>query len=149
MNLSIDPTAERVACACADGVVRVFTLINNKMSAEVSTLGPTDEKLPLMSVKWLLTEQTNLLVAASAGGRVSLVSGKQEKGAPLHQFQEVDNYIMSVDSHPRGVQFATAGKDCLIRLYDSEKTTINSTLQGIDWAKSGHNNRLCCVKYVD
>ncbi len=41
-------------------------------------------------------------------------------GKELSRIEEADNQIFGLDYNKDGSQFATAGKDCTIRVYDEE-----------------------------
>lgn len=43
--------------------------------------------------------------------------------------------------------FATAGKDCMVRIYDEETKEVTQKLHGVAWHKPGHNNRLFSVRW--
>lgn len=45
--------------------------------------------------------------------------------------------------------FATAGKDCNIRIYDEQTKSLAKTCKKADWNNTGHDNRIFAVKFID
>lgn len=84
-------------------------------------------------------------MAANAAGRIVEFSTKT--GKKIHESVEEDNYIFALDYSYNGKQFATAGKDCVVRIYDSETKTVHTALSGVHWHKPGHNNRLFGIRF--
>ena len=54
---------------------------------------------------------------------------------------------MTVDYAKDGRQFATGGKDNIVRVYDESTKKVISELKSVKWFSPGHNNRLFCVKW--
>ena len=74
----------------------------------------------------------------------------------LFSIEEKDNSINSIDFSPNGEQFATAGKDSNIRIYDEstynhhlDTKSISITLGAASWNNSGHSNRIFSLKFID
>lgn len=85
------------------------------------------------------------MLAASGSGTIYQFLAKT--GKKIFERQEEDNYIFAMDYNPKGTLFATAGKDCVIRVYDEETKEVRSKLQGVSWHKPGHNNRLFGLRF--
>jgi len=65
-----------------------------------------------------------------------------------HTDQKTPNQIYAIGYRPDGLQFATAGKDCVVRVYDEATKTEVATLdKGIHVSCIGHANRVFSVKY--
>jgi len=58
---------------------------------------------------------------------------------------------LTVDYNKDGTQFATAGNDGIVRIYDEKMLkvarTLNTELEGGGSGAPGHSNRVFCVKY--
>lgn len=54
-----------------------------------------------------------------------------------------------MDFSPNGTQFATAGKDFNIRIYDEGTKSVEVTLAAAQWDSKGHSNRVFAVKFID
>lgn len=85
-----------------------------------------------------------LLVANTNGSIFQYVS---KTGKEIWRTTEEGNFVMAVDYAPNGKNFATAGKDNIIRIYDEETKAIAHQLTGIKWHTHGHNNRIFSVKF--
>ena len=67
----------------------------------------------------------------------------------LFMMREHDNTINTIDFNRTGTLFATAGKDCNIRVYDEETKSLTQTLKKADWNHTGHDNRIFAVKFIE
>ena len=66
----------------------------------------------------------------------------------LHSHTEADNQLFCADYRADAEQFAAAGKDHVIRLYDeATKTLIQEMSGGIGAVRPGHSNRVFSLKY--
>lgn len=54
-------------------------------------------------------------------------------GKMLHRIIEQNNSILALDFSMDGTQFATAGKDFAIRLYDDDIKSVSHTFPAADW----------------
>ena len=54
---------------------------------------------------------------------------------------------MTVDYKPDGTLFATAGSDCIVRVYDEATRKLKVELAGGGTGEPGHNNRVFAVKF--
>lgn len=53
-----------------------------------------------------------------------------------------------MDYNEEGTQFATAGRDFKIRVYDEETKEVSAVLQGDVYNNPGHSNRIFCTKFI-
>lgn len=67
----------------------------------------------------------------------------------LFFLREEENTINTIDFNRSGGLFATAGKDCNIRIYDEETKSVSTLLKKADWNNVGHDNRIFAVKFID
>jgi COMPASS component SWD3 len=54
----------------------------------------------------------------AANGAGTIYQFLAKSGKKVFEFKEADNYIFTMDYNTKGTLFATAGKDCIIRIYD-------------------------------
>ena len=57
------------------------------------------------------------------------------------------NQLLGCDYSPLGDQFATAGEDCKVRVYDEVKRMEKECLEGGGTGEPGHSNRVFAVKF--
>jgi len=71
-----------------------------------------------------------------------------KSGKCLHTITEKGNQLFCLDYFDDGSQFATAGRDRLVRVYDEATKRLVQTLQGGDQKNTaGHSNRVFSLKY--
>jgi len=135
-----------VAAGCGDGAVRVYNT-GGKLSA---TLTLPDSDLPTTAVRFRpssVTTTKNVLLAGNANGVVSQWHVMSKTN--IFSIVEEDNQVYAVEYQPGGAAFATAGRDCTIRLYDeATKTLVTSLASGRTSGSAGHSNRIYSMKFV-
>jgi WD40 repeat protein len=113
------PDGKFLAAGCGDGAIRVFNTDNGHLSYNLQ--GGSNVALPTTSIRFrpstgAASRTKNVFIASNAVGTVQhwhMTSGKC-----LHSIDEPDNQIYALDYNSEGTQFATAGKDTAIRVYD-------------------------------
>lgn len=138
-----------IAVGSADGIVRLYNINTLNLLLEVNT-NPGTEKYPTTALRWRPSNLegdsgSSSILAANASGK--LVEFSTKTGKKIYESTEEDNYVFALDYSCNGKQFATAGKDCRIRIYDAETKEVETRLAGIDWHKTGHNNRLFGLRF--
>lgn len=134
----ISPDKEYIAAVFGNGNLKIMDPRTLETYGSASPGKPYDD-LPCTCVKWFpsITEedkkkQYRLISVSSAGG----VFGWNWDGMSLTRFkklEEKDNEISVVDFCPTGDFFITAGKDRLVRLYDTKTFKIVQEMKkGID-----------------
>lgn len=89
---------------------------------------------PVTVLRWrpnCAQKARSILVSANAEGELAhwhAMSGKM-----LHRIIEQNNSILALDFSMDGTQFATAGKDFAIRLYDDDIKSVSHTFPAADW----------------
>ena len=110
-----------IAVGSADGIIRLYNVNTLNLLLEVNTnLG--NDKYPATALRWKPANSegdsgSSSILASNACGRIVEFSTKT--GKIVYENTEEDNYIFGVDYSCNGKQFATTGKDCKIRIYDS------------------------------
>lgn len=152
-TVRFSPDGNFLASGCADGAIRVFNVSNGKVAYNVE--GGSSVALPTTCIRFrpiTSSSQTkNVFLAANAAGTVQhwhMTSGKC-----LHAFEDNENQVYALDYNDEGTQFATAGKDTCIRLYDEATKTKILTLSGDSISNysntsPGHSNRVFSVKFT-
>lgn len=64
-----------------------------------------------------------------------------------HSIVEKDNQIFSLDYTRDGKQFATAGMDQAVRVYDEKQKKVVHTFAQSLLNNCGHTNRIFCVRF--
>ena len=142
------PDGKYLAAGCADGAIRVYTVLNGKLSFTLNV--DNAEALPMCSLRFRpMTSSSrtkNVLLAVSADG--SAQHWHVTSGRRLHSIMEEDNQIFSVDYRADGALFATAGKDKAVRVYDeATKSIVTELAGGIFRAGPGHSNRIFSARF--
>jgi WD40 repeat protein len=140
------PDDQYLASSCGNGQIRIF---NTSTGKQAFTLNNGDN-IPTTQVRWrphqAMSKTKNVLVAVDADGRIChwhITSGKC-----LHEIQEPDNQLFCLDYAPDGTQFATAGKNREVRVYDEATKRLSQVLEGGDSVNTpGHSNRIFSLKY--
>jgi len=145
VNVRFDPEDKFVAAACDDGVLRVYDVKTCSLFAKFA-VGEDGESL--LNLKWRpfsSTVKTKYVLACSdSTGNLFHIHVTTNK--ILHQLKEKDNQIYGLDYNCDASQFATAGLDCAVRIYDENKKSMSVELKMTDQAP-GHSNRVFSVKF--
>ena len=106
-----------------------------------------DQPLPTTVMRWRPSNSQsvtkNVLLTVNASGAVQhwhFTSGKL-----LNTIYDEMNQLLTADYNPDGSQFVTGGSDTILRVYDEQSRQLIRNLDG--GMKSGHSNRVFCVKY--
>jgi WD40 repeat protein len=141
-----DPEDKYVAAACDDGILRVYD-VNKITLFNQFPIGEGGESL--LTLKWRPLSNTaktkNVLICTDAAG--NLFHLHVTTNQILHKIHEPENQIYGVDYNFDATQFATAGLDCTVRVYDENKKSVSIELKDSEKA-TGHNNRILGVKYA-
>ena len=153
-TVRFSPDDRFLAAGCGDGVVRIYNAVTGKLtyslnqspSSSNSVLG---DKLPTTAIRFRpagTSKTRNVLLAANADGSVShwhITSGKC-----LHSTVEKNNQVLCIDYKSDGSQFATAGKDHTVRVYDeATKSMLVKMEGGLGTITPGHSNRVFSLKF--
>jgi WD40 repeat protein len=147
------PDGKFLAAGCGDGAIRVFNTDNGHLSYNLQS--GSNVALPTTCIRFrpatgAASRTKNVFIASNAAGTVQhwhMTSGKC-----LHSTDDHENQVYALDYNSEGSQFATAGKDTAIRIYDEATKTLVTTMQGgtgYSITKTpGHSNRIFSCKFV-
>ena len=147
------PDGRFLAAGCGDGAIRVFNVSNGSVAYNVE--GGSNVALPTTCIRFrpvtAASQTKNIFLSSNAAGAVQhwhMTSGKC-----LHTFSDEENQVYALDYNDEGTQFATAGKDTQIRIYDEATKTCVVTLEGStpgDYSTTnpGHANRVFSLKFT-
>lgn len=150
MVVRFDEEDTMAAVGCSDGIIRVYNLNTSNKLIELST-NTGHEKVACTALRWRPTNESlganssSTILAANGSG--TLFQFLAKTGKHIFEKKEEDNYIFAIDYNPKGTLFATAGKDCIVRVYDEETKVVKHQLEGVTWHKPGHNNRLFGLRF--
>lgn len=143
------PDDQYLAASCGNGTIRVYNTSTGKQAFLLNGNCPA-EQLPTTQVRWRphqsLSKTKNVLISVNADGLVQhwhITSGKC-----LHEISEKENQLFCIDYVSDGSQFATAGKNREVKVYDEATKRLSQTLAGGDSVNTpGHSNRVFSLKY--
>ncbi len=142
------PDGTLLAAGCGDGAVRVFDAETGRLNYNLNIAA---HALPTTALAFRpVTESSrtrNVLLACNADGCVQhwhITSGRC-----LHEINDPENPLFTVEYSSDGKKFATAGKDFAVRIYDEATKTLTSTMEGGYHAiTKGHSNRVFSLKFA-
>ncbi|OLP87221.1 putative WD repeat-containing protein [Symbiodinium microadriaticum] len=149
------------ATAGRDRLVRVY---DEATKRQVMTLQGGDMKvgflpgpnilrpLPTTQLRWrphgAASKTQSVLISVNAEFDGQILQWHIKSGKCLHTITEKGNQLFCLDYFNDGSQFATAGRDRLVRVYDEATKRQVMTLQGGDMKETaGHSNRVFSLKY--
>ena len=145
-GIRFTPDGSMLAAACGDGSIRVFNTVTGRLTYHLVS---ERSHLPATCIRFRPTTEhsktRNVLIASGSDGSVNhwhLTSRKC-----LHSFKEEENEVFALDFRPDGAQFATAGRDVAVRIYDEATKSLVTTLRGGYGKDVGHSNRVFSLKY--
>lgn len=154
---SLSSDNKYAAAVYGNGALRILDPLTLETYAR-AVLTKAYEDLPCTCVRWFptITEEDNrqqyrLISVSSAGG----VFGWRWDGIHLLQYKkahEKNNEISTMDISPSEDTFITAGKDRIVRLYDSESFEVTKELtKGVDEAgltRVTHISRIFSARFL-
>lgn len=161
--LTYSPDSRYLTAGCGDGTVRCYSLIGKCQYTHQTGAG---NKLPATCIRFRPevsggSRAGNVFIAGNADGTVAFHHMATTKGS-LWAIQEDDNQVFAVACRPTYAaagddssddvlqQFATAGRDCKVRVYDAETKTLLQTFeQGLTKRTTGHSNRIYALKFAE
>jgi WD40 repeat protein len=153
--IRFSPDDGLVAAGCGDGILRIY---NADDGALVSSLCDERLILPTTCLRFRphgsSAATKNVLVEANSDGTVKHWHVPSAKC--LHTITEENNQVYALDYDLAGGRFATAGRDCQIRVYDDATKqvalTLASSLDRVpsfpgEAVHSGHSNRIFGLRF--
>ncbi|CAD8172100.1 unnamed protein product [Paramecium pentaurelia] len=146
--LRFDFEDQLIAAGCSDGTVKVFNIVSGKLAFNLQ--GSSEGASPTTAIRWrrdVANKAKSVFLSANSDG--SLMMWQAQTGKQLFRTVEQGNQLLALDIRSDGDQFATAGKDFKIRVYDDEKKEIIHTFDKADYNQPGHQNRIFALKYLE
>lgn len=143
-----DPDDTLIASGSSEGTVHVYSLTASEKPIHVMN-GAEVTGIPITCLRWRphtgISKTKHVLVSSCADGNIShwhVPSGKL-----LHRITEPENQVLCLDYNRDGSNFATAGKDRKVRIYDENTKSLLVELTGGMWQYPGHANRIFSIKF--
>ncbi|CAK9024904.1 WD repeat-containing protein 5, partial [Durusdinium trenchii] len=150
------PDDQYLATSFANGAIHVYSADTGRQEFLLNGSPPSLElsatPLPTTQLRWrphgAASKTQSVLVSVNAEFDGQIMQWHIKSGKCLHSITEKGNQIFCLDYFSDGSQFATAGKDRLLRVYDEATKRQLMTLQGGDMKETaGHSNRIFSLKY--
>jgi WD40 repeat protein len=150
------PDDQYLAASFANGAIHIYNaetgkqdfVLNSNPDEKDSFSGP----LPTTQLRWrphsTQSKTKSVLISVNAEFDGQILHWHIKSGKCLHAITERGNQIFCIDYFNDGSQFATAGRDRIVRIYDEATKRLVQSLQGGDQKHTaGHSNRVFSLKY--
>mmetsp|Transcript_23940 Transcript_23940/g.55260 ORF Transcript_23940/g.55260 Transcript_23940/m.55260 type:complete len:370 (-) Transcript_23940:156-1265(-) len=153
------PDEQYLAASFSHGAIHVYNaetgkqeFVLNGLEGRESILTSTSAPLPTTQLRWrphtAQSKTKSVLISVNAEIDGQILHWHIKSGKCLHTITERGNQLFCLDYFSDGSQFATAGKDRLIRVYDEATKRLVQSLSGGDQkSTAGHSNRVFSLKY--
>lgn len=149
------PDDQYLAASFANGAIHIY---NAETGRQEFLLNGADGKeglaapLPTTQLRWrphsAQSKTKSVLVSVNAEFDGQICHWHIKSGKCLHTITERGNQLFCLDFFSDGSQFATAGRDRVLRIYDEATKRMVQTLEGGDLkSTAGHSNRVFALKY--
>jgi len=151
------PDNQYLAASFANGAIHVYNadtgkqefLLNADKTEATNAVGGA---MPTTQLRWrphsTQSKTKSVLISVNAELDGQILHWHIKSGKCLHTITERGNQLFCLDYFNDGSQFATAGRDRLVRVYDEATKRLVQTLQGGDQKNTaGHSNRVFSLKY--
>eukprot|EP00756_Hemistasia_phaeocysticola_P004309 Hpha_TRINITY_DN12743_c0_g1::TRINITY_DN12743_c0_g1_i1::g.114362::m.114362 len=153
MAIRWSPDGSLIAACCQDGHLRCYDAQTGGPSYSMDTMAKHKDKLPPTCIRFRPVREgrpKNVVIVGTGHGELCHWHLSSKKCLNTIKFEDTEVY--AVDYRPDGDQFAVAGKDHSVHLYDEETRTETMRLQ---WAAPGapeprpaHSSRVQSIKWV-
>jgi len=150
------PDDQYLATSFANGAINIYNAETGKQEFVLNSTPPgtdlTATPLPTTQLRWrphnAQSKTKSVLISVNAEFDGQILHWHIKSGKCLHTITEKGNQLFCLDYFSDGSQFATAGRDRLVRVYDEATKRLVQTLQGGDMKDTaGHSNRVFSLKY--
>lgn len=150
LRFSLD--GKYLAAGCGDGSVKVFNSYTGSLTYDLQH--GSNIALPTTSIRFRpisdVSTTKNILISSNACGSVNHWHMTSSKC--LNSINDTNNPVYALDFNETGSQFATAGKDRYIRIYDETTKSLIQSLGQVsgylDVQSNSHSNRVFSIKFV-
>jgi len=150
------PDDQYLAASFANGAIHVYSAETGRQEFVLNSTPPSTDlsatPLPTTQLRWrphgAASKTQSVLISVNAEFDGQILQWHIKSGKCLHTITEKGNQLFCLDYYNDGSQFATAGRDRLVRVYDEATKRQVMTLQGGDMKETaGHSNRVFSLKY--
>mmetsp|Transcript_31638 Transcript_31638/g.80273 ORF Transcript_31638/g.80273 Transcript_31638/m.80273 type:complete len:365 (-) Transcript_31638:157-1251(-) len=149
------PDDQYLAASFANGAINIYNAESGKQEFVLNHVEGKDGlnmPLPTTQLRWrphtAQSKTKSVLISVNAEFDGQILHWHIKSGKCLHTITEKGNQLFCLDYFADGSQFATAGRDRLVRVYDEATKRLVQTLQGGDMKETaGHSNRVFSLKY--
>eukprot|EP00933_Yihiella_yeosuensis_P047499 TRINITY_DN43334_c0_g1_i1.p1 TRINITY_DN43334_c0_g1~~TRINITY_DN43334_c0_g1_i1.p1 ORF type:complete len:354 (+),score=60.57 TRINITY_DN43334_c0_g1_i1:73-1134(+) len=150
------PDEEYLAASFANGAINIYNAATGKQEFVLNNQGEGKDlssmPLPTTQLRWrphsAQSKTKSVLISVNAEVDGQILHWHIKSGKCLHTITEKGNQLFCLDYFNDGSQFATAGRDRIVRVYDEATKRLVQTLQGGDLKDTaGHSNRVFSLKY--
>lgn len=151
------PDDQYLAASFANGAIHVYNADTGKQEFVLNSQEAKDGSgiaagLPTTQLRWrphsAQSKTKSVLISVNAESDGQVLHWHIKSGKCLHTITEKENQLYCLDYFQDGSQFATAGRDRLVRVYDEATKRLVQSLQGGDLKKTaGHSNRVFSLKF--
>jgi len=156
-RVRFSPDNAYLAASFANGAIHIYNADTGKQEFVLNTSekdgGPiAGGPLPTTQLRWrphsTQSKTKSVLISVNCEPDGQILHWHIKSGKCLHTITERGNQLFCLDYFEDGSQFATAGRDRLVRVYDEATKRLVQTLQGGDQKNTaGHSNRVFSLKY--
>jgi len=150
------PDDQYLAASYSNGAIHVFDAATGKqefvLNAPGELEGSLQGNLPTTQLRWrphsAQSKTKSVLISVNAESDGQVLHWHIKSGKCLHAITDKDNQLFCIDYFNDGSQFATAGRDRTVRVYDEATKRLTQQLQAGDLKETaGHSNRVFSLKY--
>eukprot|EP00413_Alexandrium_margalefii_P028655 CAMPEP_0204569132 /NCGR_PEP_ID=MMETSP0661-20131031/37577_1 /ASSEMBLY_ACC=CAM_ASM_000606 /TAXON_ID=109239 /ORGANISM="Alexandrium margalefi, Strain AMGDE01CS-322" /LENGTH=356 /DNA_ID=CAMNT_0051577213 /DNA_START=68 /DNA_END=1135 /DNA_ORIENTATION=+ len=149
------PDDQYLAASFANGAINIYNASTGKQEFVLNNAEGKEglaAPLPTTQLRWrphsAQSKTKSVLISVNAEFDGQILHWHIKSGKCLHTITEGGNQIFCLDYFSDGSQFATAGRDRVVRIYDEVTKQQTMALQGGDMKDTaGHSNRIFSLKY--
>jgi COMPASS component SWD3 len=145
--IQFDPKDKYIAQGCSDGTIKIYNVFTGKLSFQMNN--DMEQPMPCTCIRWRPQSSNavtkNVILTVNANGALEhwhITSGKR-----LHRIYEECCELLCCDYNADGSQFACAGKETCVDIYDEKTRNRVARLEGGGQGLNGHSSRVTCCKY--
>lgn len=143
-----DDNDEYIVSCYSDGAIELYDADSLELVCTLEQPEEDSKQAISTVVKWRPGKNPEHVVAVDVKGLIRKYSTAEKKLVQTITPEEgEDNRLFAFDYSSDGATFATGGTDHFVRVYDDETMKLKTVLDPFYSGKTGHSNRIFCVKY--